>query len=788
MSHPGRGDAGAVGPRVSVADHGRLFNADRDQVNIEIGSYTAQYSPGGAAARREHVGPDSVRVPLAAASLTPIHDRHDLRRLLLRAACHPDASDSPVVVHGMGGCGKTAIVRVVFDEAVGQHGVIGLWVNASTAPTFREGMLAVAQDRGASQDEVDAARDRRRAAADLAWYQLERSSQPWLLVLDNADDPSVLGDEVWLRPTRRGTILVTTRFGTAAAWRRAERHHLDVLGLDDAVDVLIDLEVPSDTAELEELARALGCHPLALVLAGSYLGRRFLDPVTVDEFLERLRNDPNATLDEAADPDERDLRRLISSTWQISLDALADRGLPEAITLIRLLSCFASDPLPTGVLHPDRLRHTGLDRAEPPLPGQRAEAALRGLMSHSMVSVDDVPGDVGRPGVPCVQTHALLLDTVAARIPLDQREIILAAAATLLEDLLTREAGEGLLIDAQSLRLFTPHVVALLERVVRARSAIAHRALALARYLRAQSYDRGDFATAHAVAKAVVDADGSLDAPDTAESLADRYELGRILSALGRYEQAKDLLEEVLVAHEAEMGPDHLATLACAHELALVFYGLGAWSQDEHHMRRAVDGRSSALGLEAPDTIVSTACLAEAVGEQQRWQEAVGIARPNAERAARALGDEDPVTLTACHTLAWILFKSGQIDEARALVERILAVRGRLLGAEHPRTLTTRALLANILRSQQQWELAAQEALSVLEVRERILGAEHPHTLGLRNVLIRIRLGAGDLDAAVALAEANLEACHRVLGDDHPDTASCRQALQEAHTAKESQR
>ncbi|GHE15295.1 hypothetical protein [Streptomyces alanosinicus] len=160
-------------------------------------------------------------------------------------------------------------------------------VYASTGPSFREGMLGVAQDRGAAQDEVDAARDRRRPAADLAWHYLSRSSEPWLLVLDNADDPAAMGDETWLRSTRRGTILVTTRYGTAAAWRRAELHALDVLDLDDAVDVLRDLEVPSDTAELEELARALGCHPLALVLAGTYLSHRYLDPVTVDEFLER---------------------------------------------------------------------------------------------------------------------------------------------------------------------------------------------------------------------------------------------------------------------------------------------------------------------------------------------------------------------------------------------------------------------------------------------------------------------------------------------------------------------
>ncbi|WP_251020615.1 tetratricopeptide repeat protein [Streptomyces sp. ISL-98] len=689
----------------------------------------------------------------------------------------------------MPGCGKTAIAQTLFAEAVREHDIVGLWVNAATEPSFRSGMLAVAQDRGATQDEVDAARDGRRPAADLVWHRLEQSAERWLLVLDNADDPAALGDGVWLRPSRRGTVLITTRHGNAPLWRHAQPHRLDVLDLPDAVSVLLDLNVPAESqAKLEELAQALGCHPLALVLAGTYLGRRLLDPVTVDEFLERLRRDPSSTLDEGADPAERDLRRLISSTWQISLNALTDRGVPEASTLIRLLSCFASDPLPVGLLHSARLDATGLAQADPPLIGARADSALEGLRSQSMVATLDVPGDVGRPDVKCIQAHALLLDTVAACIPMDQRETIQTAAAMLLEDLLFKGAGEGTFLDAQSLRLFTPHALALLERTTRAQSTASARALAVVRYLRTQSYDRSDYTAAHTLAAAAAAAHDTLPTPDVPAALADRHELARTIAALGRYGEAAAQLREVLAAREEQLGPTHRHTLDSAQELALSLYGLGAWAEDEVHARSALEGRTHMLGSDHPDTIISAACLAEAVGEQQRWDEAEGIARPNLDRSLNALGKDHPNTLAACHTLAWVLFKKGQIEEARSLIEGTLAARIRILGAAHPRTLAARSMFANILRAQEQWQAAKHEALTVLSLRERSLGSEHPHTLGLRTVLIHIQIGAGETDAALALAETNLTACVRVHGREHPDTVSCQQALEQAHTAKDSQR
>ncbi|MGW7002234.1 tetratricopeptide repeat protein [Streptomyces sp. NPDC054933] len=772
-------------PSALARDHGRIMQARRDQHITEIAEYHAHYHAEiSRAAPQERSGPDSVRVPLVAWPLAPVRDRGAVREPLIQACAETATSGDTHVLYGMPGCGKTAVAQTVFDEAVRDHGLIGLWVNATTVTSFHAGMLGVAADRGASPQELDAARSGSRPPADLVWHYLDRSPERWLLVLDNADDPAVLR-QGWLRPSRRGTVLITTRHGDAAPWRQATRHPLDVLDLRDAVDVLLDLAPDAaDRAAVEKLARRLGCHPLALVLAGSFLGRQILEPVTVDDYLRRLQDDPSAVLDQGAAPDERDLRRLVSSTWQLSLDALTRQGVPQATTLLRLLSCFAPEPLPVGILFPSYLDTTGLPNADPPLPGSTANEALNGLVSQSLASLLDAPGDQGRPAVRSVQAHALLLDTVAARIPLDQRDVLLTSAAGLLAQVVAPRngvrGGAGPYVDGQTLRLFVPHALALLRRATAARSGAAADGLDIVRGLRDQSHVRGDFPTAHLLADAASTAGEDGHGGD---ALTDRYELARALVGLGRYAEAVDLHRAVLQTREELLGPDHPDTLASAHALGLALYGLGRWEEDERCMRRAAEGRARVLGTDHPDTIESTACLAEAVGEQQRWAEAEALARPNLTTSERALGTDHLRTLLSRIALAWIRSRQGEWGEAESLARTTITGSERTLGADHPRTLAARDLLAGVLIRQGRWAEAEEAARTVLTARERILGPDHPHTLAIQTRLARVLIGRQRPEAALALTDAALETYERVLGRDHPLTAECQRTHDDALSA-----
>lgn len=444
-------DGAGSGPRIAgeASGHGRVYQAAGDQLITEHHHHYASPVPltqvpvgtAGSSALAQWPGPDTVRVPLAERPPRILRDRHDLMRELRQPRFGGDGTIH--LLHGMGGSGKTAVAYALFQESV-SNGRIGLWVNASDRMTLRAGMLAVAADRGAETGELVAAHSGQRAAADLVWHYLDHSAQPWLLVIDNADDPAVLGEGGWLRASPMGTVLVTSRCATSPLWRSAVRHKIDVLPLEDAAQVLCDFAPDAGNhSEAAQVARTLGCLPLALTLAGSYLAHQLLESWTMSEYDERLREESTDLIDQGAAPGTatRGDRQLVSRTWQITLDTLTEHGLPQSTTLLRLLSCWGSEPLPLTVLARSAVDAAGLDHADPALDSAQLEAALRALLDHSLSGLIEVPGGDGAQPTRCVQSHGVLLDSVASATPPEQQQVLVEAAIHLLASALPEEAS-----------------------------------------------------------------------------------------------------------------------------------------------------------------------------------------------------------------------------------------------------------------------------------------------------------------------------------------------------------
>ncbi|MEW2270806.1 NB-ARC domain-containing protein [Streptomyces griseofuscus] len=256
-------------------DHGRIYQTSGDQHSTEHHHYGDEPTT--------PCGPDSVRRPAVGRPPVVLRDRTEVLDRL-RAGVRTRRTGEVYVLHGMGGCGKTAVAYTLFQQAIGEGGRVGLWVSAADRASLRAGMLAVAADRGADDGELLAARNGLRPAADLVWQYLDRSAEPWLLVLDNADQPEILRDGSWLRTSPGGTVVVTTRRSASHWWPGAELQHIGVLPRADAARVLCDLAPHSGTPDqAAEIAERLGRLPLALTLAGGFLSQQVLDPWTMDK-------------------------------------------------------------------------------------------------------------------------------------------------------------------------------------------------------------------------------------------------------------------------------------------------------------------------------------------------------------------------------------------------------------------------------------------------------------------------------------------------------------------------
>ncbi|MEU6313185.1 tetratricopeptide repeat protein [Streptomyces sp. NPDC047014] len=693
--------------------HGRVFQARGDQ------HITEHHHHGDAWTAAPWNAPASVRRPSTGRSPMVLRDRVELMTRL-RTALEEGGAHQVYVLYGLGGCGKTAVASEIFRSATSGGARVGLWVNASDLASLRAGMLAVAADRGAGEGELTAARTGLRAAADLVWDRLDRSEQPWLLVIDNADDPSILRDGSWLRTSPRGTTVVTTRQVAARWWPGAELHHVGVLPREDAAQVLCDLAPASGTPEeAAAVADRLGRLPLALTLAGGYLAHQVIDPWSMAEYGRALDRgsevDAIDLLDQGAGyGGGHDSRHLVSSTWELSLDALRALGLPEATTLIQLLACWSHDPLPLHLL-----AGAGIGAV---VPRARVETALRGLIDHSLTRL--VPGPPR-----CVRTHGVLLDSVARGTPEGLRGPLAAAAADLLGAVLP-DVTRPWSPEDPPLAPLAPHLRALLRRTGQWWPGTGPAAVAgawdCALRLVVGLHRSGDYASALSVAQDAIARGSLVLAADHPALIAIRQRAGRALYRLGRYEEAEAEHRGALEACTAAFGPDAVETLeSCLGLSPVLFWGFDRKEEALALLRRTVEGRTAALGADHPSTLVARTYLLEFTDASEL---APATGPGLLEDCRRVVGPTHPITLAAELNYAFVLTTSGRQRQALPLLRGAVDAFAHTHGPDHPKTLAARSLLSRVLGELGLREEAVAQAERVAEARTRVLGPAHPWT------------------------------------------------------------
>ena len=170
-------------------------------------------------------------------------------------------------------------------------------------------------------------------------------------------------------------------------------------------------------AEAEALARRLGRLPLALKLAGSFLAESaglpaaFADPGvarTYSQYREAIEHGQMdkvfpAPLTGELTPEQA--RGVIGRTWELTLDLLTARHMPEARRVLRLLACMADAPVPYELL-----LHPGTVACSPLLEGMSGARLWQVLQALAGFGLIDLPGDGGNlPAVP--RLHPLVRDT-----------------------------------------------------------------------------------------------------------------------------------------------------------------------------------------------------------------------------------------------------------------------------------------------------------------------------------------------------------------------------------------
>lgn len=716
-----------------------------------------------------------------------------------------DESIRQVVLTGPGGAGKSQLAAAAFHRERSRGGVFA-WVPASSrqsvitayARTWR--VIAHGVQDGRTPDTYG---HDEQLQADLLVAWLRSAEQPWLVVLDDVDDPMDL-EGLW--PIgEQGRSIVTTRRRDAALIRptaqvitvgmfaphESQAYLRSRLSADPAAEV----GAGADDGDLTALAAALGHFPLALSQAAAYL----IDTGTSIAAYRRLVDDRTERIDDlfpsSSPADGHD--QTVASTWQISAARAAALARPgTAQRLLELIAVLAPEGVPAAVLAtPAACAWIGGT-------GREALLALRALHRLSLVTHDGST----------VAMHALVQRAVLDGVPQQALPGLAVAAADALDqtwatapggpswqaalydsvEALCRAAGDQLWDDGMHpvLRRVGKHLVGLgradaarkaagnLLRQARARLGDGHRdALFLGCQVACADGELGDWAAAHTDLTRLRLTAERLLGPRDPDTLEARLRQNRARFEVGAAGAAReDLLSLVAVATTA-LGRMHPVTRAAAADVVLCTGLSGDPAEARDLGTVLVADLTEQLGARHPETLAATVDLGRWIGEAGDPELAVRVhvdAVADLEAVAGRLHHE---TLAARHNLAYWHALAGQLPLAVAEFGVAAADAEQALGQFHPTTLTFRTNLAYWRGLTADATRGAAELAQLQPVLNEVLGAAHPRTLRVRQQRAELLHRGGDPVAATAELATTLARMQAVHGDDHARTREAAELL-----------
>ncbi|OCK79674.1 hypothetical protein K432DRAFT_354452 [Lepidopterella palustris CBS 459.81] len=234
------------------------------------------------------------------------------------------------VLYGLGGSGKTqTCLKFAEDYREKFWGIF--WIDASSRATAQQGFREISRICGVDED------------PKVVRQWLSNAPDHWLLIIDNADDPSIDVSEFF--PTgNRGSILLTTRNPDFKIHSLASCE-FDQMNSDEAVTLFLRATGAEDTTDeaarkkAMPIAEILGYLPLAIAQAGAYVRQGVC---SIEEYCNVYTRHRERLLRYRPVQANSDYKYSVYTTWEISIEAIermSSKTSHNAIELIRTF-CF----------------------------------------------------------------------------------------------------------------------------------------------------------------------------------------------------------------------------------------------------------------------------------------------------------------------------------------------------------------------------------------------------------------------------------------------------------------
>lgn len=653
------------------------------------------------------------------------------------------------VIYGLGGAGKTQFcLRYAEDNKSRYWGVF--WIDASSEENAENSYSSIGQQVGKG------------ATFSGGMHWLSQRTKPWLLVIDNADDPDVDVSK-YFPIGGSGHILITTRNPGAEIY--ATVGHLRFSGLDpeDAVNLLLKTAFPRDESPspksgsrrtAQKIASELGYLALAIANAGTSIRRNIY---TLEMYLRHYLGHRRAMI-VSRSISTADQANIIT-TWEIPFQRIVNRktlDCRDAVDLIHISAFMHFESIPEAILQRSwkgidsgRQSQESPDMAQLPPDWNegsqfRLRTALSILYNHSIIDHDSKKG--------VVSLHPVIQRWAKDRLSEADQKRWLSAAIAVLANCISP------LMEASGRRLrrsLLPHIEACL------------------RELRDLYGEVG---------------------PNTIERALEIERFAWVFAETGLWKRARLYQSDVVKYMSRKCGRFHPHTIQAQRSLAEFNFNLfdllpcviaQRGLLITHWFLRPSFSDWMKWPPWKPEHIPYCITLSDLT--LSLWFAGrLELSKQVGERAVKGLmkrlGPDDPLTLTAMFNLARTYHHLREHYASRTLLVEVLRKRKRFFGLDHPDTLMTRNELGMSFCVSREFLPAAERLVSnVLAARKRILGEEHAYTLWSMNDLARVYTTRQRPHEAIAILDRAAPVVRRTLGEAHPGMSMTKANLAQAY-------
>lgn len=636
------------------------------------------------------------------------------------------------------------------------------WVHAGSKARFEHSYTEIATTVGITGSDDSKVN----ILAVVSRWLASSINGPWLLILDNADDASVLLNVPTKTPTdetepmqrrllefiprvKHGSVLITTRNRSCALELNnycGTPIEVQALKSQESLD-LLRTRIPNVAEdEAMELVEELENVPLAVTQAAAYI--REVSQISVSLYIAELRRkgaDQAALLNKG----KHDLRRdggvpnAVMSSWELSFIQIREQS-PKSAELLSLMSYFHRQSIPDSLLKSDNEDASFLEDISP-------------LINFSLIKAEI--------GGTSYEMHRLI--QIAMRYWLHREGSDQMWKEVAIQRVAARFPEQDHYINSHICEAIMPHADEVLDHTIMSGDKLPPRVLVLLKTATHLLFGRRDFKLAEQRSRASLQILRQHYDEDSDEVLPALYLLASACRELSNFEEARVIYQTVLERRLRNGRAEDPTTLTVMQDLAMIYSAIGQYQKAEDLLKPVIEVNERLFGPDCEETLEPNNVLAAIMLAQKRYEEAEKLLAANLKVSRAFYGKEHVFILDAMHSLVRVYFSQYRLDEAESLCTEVITQSTNVLGESHRTTISARSSLAIIYHRQGRLDEAQEVCERCLDTAISVNLYLFDTVLDLQSTLASTFEAQGRLLDAVRLLEGVVKTSPKVLAANH---------------------